>query len=382
VETSRSKVRLTAALVWIAVAAAGLAGCAGGPSDVERAQARVDAQQKAVAQAETVLASSSREFCTASKDYITALDRYGDVLHSTAPTVGDVRAAGKDLASPRDAAFTSADDAVAAQQALVTAQQDLAAAQADLADAQAVAAGTTAPAPAETPSPTMTSLAPPASVDRVKQAEADFAAAQKAVTDDTPLKTASVQFNSAVVALEMSWLKLFADAGCISDAQQQQAVAAVSAYTAALQQDLAAAGYYTGAVDGVYGPLTVQAVQNLQKDAGLPVTGTVDKATAVALQADLAAKGGAAAQASVASTAALQQTLKLAGYWDGPIDGVWTPALTEALKAFQTALGVEPTGTVDAATVSAFEKAIANLTQPGPSPSPTATASPSPSATP
>ena len=30
---------------------------------------------------------------------------------------------------------------------------------------------------------------------------------------------------------------------------------------------------------------------------------------------------------------------------------MWTPALTEALKDFQTALGVEPTGTVDAATM-------------------------------
>ena len=39
--------------------------------------------------------------------------------------------------------------------------------------------------------------------------------------------------------------------------------------------------------------------------------------------------------------------------------GVWTPALTEALKDFQTALGVEPTGTVDAATLAALEEAIA-----------------------
>jgi hypothetical protein len=36
---------------------------------------------------------------------------------------------------------------------------------------------------------------------------------------------------------------------------------------------------------------------------------------------------------------------------------VWTPALTEALKDFQTELGVKPTGTVDAATLAALEKA-------------------------
>src|SRR4029078_10164337 len=84
-----------------------------------------------------------------------------------------------------------------------------------------------------------------------------------------------------------------------------------------------------------------------------------DKATDAALQADLAAKGGATAQQTVASTAAGQQTLKLAGFWDGPVDGKWTPALTEALKAFQTELGVKPTGTVDTATVAALEKAHA-----------------------
>ena len=119
------------------------------------------------------------------------------------------------------------------------------------------------------------------------------------------------------------------------------------------------AGYYDGEVDGVYGPQTVDAVEALQEAHGLPSTGTVDKATAAALQDDLAAKGGATAQQEVAATAAVQQTLKLAGFWDGPVDGVWTPALTEALRTFQTELGVEPTGTVDAATIAALETAIA-----------------------
>ena len=72
----------------------------------------------------------------------------------------------------------------------------------------------------------------------------------------------------------------------------------------------------------------------------------------------------------MASTAAVQQTLKLVGFWDGPVDGIWTPELTEAVKEFQTELGVEPTGAVDAATIAAFEKAIADLTAPEPSPSP------------
>ena len=109
----------------------------------------------------------------------------------------------------------------------------------------------------------------------------------------------------------------------------------------------------------MYGPATVDAVEALQKAHGLPGTGTVDKATAAALQGDLSAKGGAAAQRGVASTSAVQQVLKLAGFWDGPVDGEWTPELTEALQEFQKELGVKPTGNVDAATVAALEKAIA-----------------------
>jgi len=78
----------------------------------------------------------------------------------------------------------------------------------------------------------------------------------------------------------------------------------------------------------------------------------------------------------------VQQTLKLAGHWSGPVDGTWTPALTEALKAFQTELGVKPTGTVDAATIAALEKAIAEArAEPSESASSSPTTSDSPSPT-
>ena len=217
---------------------------------------------------------------------------------------------------------------------------------------------------------------PAATVNRVEQAESEFSAAQEGISNKTPLAQAAQQFNAAVVALEMAWLRLFADAGCLTDEQQVAAEAAVRDYTTTLQTSLRDAGYYQGEVDGVYGPATVDAVEALQEAHGLPSTGTVDKATAAALQDDLAAKGGATAQQELTTTAAVQQTLKLAGFWDGPVDGEWTPALTEALKDFQTALGVEPTGTVDAATVAALEEAISEAE---PEPSPTASASPTPS---
>ncbi len=369
--------RRAVAAVSAVVIAVTLAGCSGeGVSDVDRAQAQVTSAQKAVTEAEADLTAASAEFCESSEDYILALDQYGDILNDTAPTVGDVRAAGADLADPSDAALDSAAAAAEAQQTLIAAQQELVDAQAALARAEAGPSGSPAAEP-EVETSSAAPLAPAASVDRVKQAETEFADAQEAITGETPLVDASEQFNSAAVALEAAWLRLFAEAGCLPDDQRQQAQAAVAVYTTALQQDLATAGYYTDAIDGIYGPATVAAVEELQRANELPVTGTMDKATADALQAELLALGGAAAQESVATTAAVQQTLKLAGLWTGPVDGIWTPELTAAVQTLQLALGVEPTGTVDAATISAVERAIAELQQPAepvdPSPTPSAT---------
>ena len=53
--------------------------------------------------------------------------------------------------------------------------------------------------------------------------------------------------------------------------------------------------------------------------------------------------------------------LKLTGNYTGPIDGKWTPELTDALKQFQTDAGLPPTGAVDAATLAALEQALAEI---------------------
>ncbi|XVU29572.1 peptidoglycan-binding domain-containing protein [Actinoplanes sp. CA-054009] len=121
---------------------------------------------------------------------------------------------------------------------------------------------------------------PSAKVSRVKQADAEFAAAQAGVTDQTPLREASERFNSAAVALEMAWLSLLGETGCVSEDQHGLA----RDYTRAVQKALAEAGYYQDEVDGVYGPATVAAVQAVQKAHDLPQTGTVDAATVAAAE--------------------------------------------------------------------------------------------------
>lgn len=352
-----------------------VAGCGDDVEDpVQAAQARVSAAEEAVSEAQTAFDEASATFCADSKDYILAVDRYGKAFDDSAATVGDVKTVGGDLVRPREAVQSSAEEAVAANEELVGAKQELADAEAALKAAESSESATTSSQPTSA-----APLVPTATVERVEQAESDLADAAEGITDQTPLTEATVQFNAAAFALEAAWLRLFADAGCLTDEQQKQAVAAVTDYTTALQTNLRTAGYYDGDVDGIYGPLTVDAVEQLQKDNDLTVTGLVDSATAAALDAAVREVGGEAATQAVADTAALQSTLKLAGYWTGPVDGQWTPELTEALKAFQADLGVEPTGAVDAATLSALEKAIAQAQSP---PTPTTTATPTPTTTP
>jgi murein L,D-transpeptidase YcbB/YkuD len=331
-----------------------------GGGGVSAAQARVSTAQKGVADAQAGLDKAKTTFCSDAKDYINALDRYGKVLTDSKATVGDVKANGADLQKPRATVTASADAVNAARDTLAKANAELANAEAALAAAQAAASSVTTSTTAPPATTTTAPLVPPETVDRVKKAEADLTAAFQGVTDQTPLQQAAVQVNSAAVALEMAWLRLFNEAGCLTSEQQQKAATAIRDYTVALQTNLRTAGYFTGEPDGVYGPSTADAVKALQKANGLPTTGWVDRATAAALDAAVSAKGGAVASQAMVETAGVQAALKLAGYWTGPVDGHWTPELTDALKKLQTDLGVPATGEVDAATLAAVEQAIAN----------------------
>ena len=364
--STRSRMPLAAALVGVALLAA---ACSSDSKTAETtttqdpvaaAEARVATAQTSLTKAKDTLTAANQQFCGETKDYVVALDRYGKLFTDSQATVGDVRTGGADLAAPRESVSSAATAVDQAQSDLASAEKELADAQASLADAQATASG--ASTSATTPAPTTTTtLVPPATISRVKQAEADFAKTSEGITDSTPLAEATAAYNSAAVALQVAWLRLVADAGCLTDEQQAQAVAQVTAYTAALQTELQQAGYYKGAIDGIYGPQTVDAVTQLQKDNGLPTTGFVDHATAMALDQKLAALGQQAAAQEQTQTASVQTVLKLTGYWTGPIDGSWTQELTDALKKFQTALGVPPTGAVDAATLAAFEQALAHV---------------------
>jgi hypothetical protein len=56
-----------------------------------------------------------------------------------------------------------------------------------------------------------------------------------------------------------------------------------SASVTKLQQQLGQLNYYEGPVDGIMGPQTIAAIKDLQRQASLPQTGTMNPATAAAL---------------------------------------------------------------------------------------------------
>ncbi len=138
-----------------------------------------------------------------------------------------------------------------------------------------------------------------------------------------------------------------------------------------LQSSLKSLGYYSGAVDGVYGSGTVAAVKRFEKAYGKTQTGIAT----VALQTKLFsgdAKPYTQATPAPAQEAAyvslkpgdtgdrvkqLQQRLKELGYFTGNVGGNYLTETSKAVKAFQDALGLDQTGT---ATVSLQRKLFAS----------------------
>ena len=148
----------------------------------------------------------------------------------------------------------------------------------------ALATASSVPTPT-TPSATTTTttIVPPATIERVQQAEDDLAQTGEG-SRRRPRWPRRPRYNSAALALQIAWLRLLADAGCLTDEQQAEAVEQVTAYTTTLQTELQQVGYYDGPIDGIYGPVTVDGCQDsCRPTVTFRETGFVDKATALAL---------------------------------------------------------------------------------------------------
>ena len=150
-----------------------------------------------------------------------------------------------------------------------------------------------------------------------------------------------------------------------------------------LQRALQIKGYLKGTVDGQYGDMTVEAVKKFQKAVGLAVTGSANSATILKLfgkASDISAREdpGMKGITSIAGikvpntskpgnsgshVKALQQALKLKGYYKASIDSSYGEATIEAVKRFQKATGLTADGIAGNGTIKKlFGENAANYT--------------------
>jgi peptidoglycan hydrolase-like protein with peptidoglycan-binding domain len=118
-----------------------------------------------------------------------------------------------------------------------------------------------------------------------------------------------------------------------------------------LQSVMKRLGYYSGPIDGVYGPATSAAVTEMQKALGVTADGIFGPATDAALKG----KGHDV-------VVQIQTELTRYGYYTGPIDGDYGTATKAAVEQLQKDLGLTADGLVGPQTVDAVNKAVADGT--------------------
>ena len=164
----------------------------------------------------------------------------------------------------------------------------------------------------------------------------------------------------------------------------------------ALQERLIELGYLKGYASGTYDADTVSAVRSFQKKNGLTSNGTADVKTQDMLYSDEAYSASATATPKVTATPTptptvavpeqslksgdkgddvktVQKRLKALGYYKSTIDGKMGRDTVAALKAFQTANGLEADGVAGKATYAILfsDQAMAKGTTPTPQPTDT-----------
>ena len=122
----------------------------------------------------------------------------------------------------------------------------------------------------------------------------------------------------------------------------------------ALQEALISKGIEVkGGADGRFGPMTLAALNEFQRLAGLEVTSSVNEATAIAVGTTVSPLTGLAKGRFGDDVVSLQEKLISAGFTPkGGADGHFGPATEAALKAYQEAEGLAVSGIADELTVA------------------------------
>lgn len=139
-----------------------------------------------------------------------------------------------------------------------------------------------------------------------------------------------------------------------------------------VQQRLRQFGVYSGSIDGQWGPDSVIALQRFQQQHGIQPTGQLNEGTVASLGLNLGMLVGGppapvtalapppapayAYQPAVSprGVAAVQDRLRLLGYYHGNVDGVWGAETQQALQAFQQGHGLQPDAQLNPITISAL----------------------------
>jgi peptidoglycan hydrolase-like protein with peptidoglycan-binding domain len=140
----------------------------------------------------------------------------------------------------------------------------------------------------------------------------------------------------------------------------------------AVQERLRAAGVYAGATDGVWGPESQMALDRFQQARGLPVTGSINIATAQALGvgvlrllppavAEPVAAAPRAAPLSPRAVRNVQNRLRALGFYQSAADGIWGSGTQSAVERFQRGRGLEANGQINPTTVQALGLNPSNL---------------------
>ena len=136
-----------------------------------------------------------------------------------------------------------------------------------------------------------------------------------------------------------------------------------------LQRRLIDLGYMVGTADGIYSSATSLGVRSFQADYFLRIDGLCGRSTLDKLMSlkssDIAAQDNTFAEIGSIikkdmhgpGVVEVQNKLKALGYFSGKADGYCGDKTVEAIKNFQAANGIEPTGICEIMTYAALENA-------------------------
>ncbi|MBD2178214.1 peptidoglycan-binding protein [Pseudanabaena sp. FACHB-1998] len=137
-----------------------------------------------------------------------------------------------------------------------------------------------------------------------------------------------------------------------------------------LQQLLSDRGFYGGAIDGISGPMTQEAIILAQKTYGLIADGVAGSLTIRALEADtnvdannvakveVSYKEANNSQGSEVSSSSIKEgqvLLSNLGFYDGAIDGIQGSKTTAAIKEAQAFYGIPVDGVLGSQTLGALQ---------------------------